>query len=431
MGLSNPARQAGQTFTLAKLSIARRVGINSVWLVLTRVVIQLQLMLFTLLVARRLGVAGFGQYAFIASVILLGNIVTTFGTDTLLIRDVSRVRGTAGTEVPAALWIQLALSVVFIGVIFAGADRLSNNTPGTLESLKLYALALVALAFYGVFTAVLRAYERMDLYLLANLATAFVQIAGAWLVLHGQAGLQSLVTALIATQLCAAGFAGVLCYRRIPGFSIGWAISLRAVAKTLRVVWPLALLSILAVIYQRLGVLMLATQAGDAPTGWFSAAARIVEPLKIVHFAVLGALLPALSRLTGNGVEVDQAARGVFSKSFWLLFGFGALAAAGVFLAAQPLVELLYGASFAPTSTALQVMIWSLIPYTLSASLSLLLIVRQQERRVLLATVLSLAAALILNLWLIPGYGLLGAAGAVLIGETVQAGVFVWLGRAR
>ena len=201
-------------------------------------------------------------------------------------------------------------------------------------------------------------------------------------------------------------------------------------------VWPLALLGVLAVIYQRMGVLLLTVQAGDAPTGWFSAAARIVEPLKFVHLAVLGALLPALSRLTSEGRampdtgEPARVARREFSNSFVGLLGFSVFAALFVFLAAQPLVAWLYGPGFAPSAIALQVMIWSLIPYTVSASLSLRLIVRRRERRVLVVTLISLAVSLALNLWLIPVYGLVGAAVAVLGGETAQAGIFVWLGRA-
>ena len=202
-------------------------------------------------------------------------------------------------------------------------------------------------------------------------------------------------------------------------------------------IWPLALLSVLAVIYQRVGVLMLGVQAGDTATGWFAAAARIVEPFKFIHLAVLGALLPALSRLTSSSEGMPSgdgpagAARRAFSNSFIGLLGISVLIALSVFLVAWPLVTLLYGPGYTPAAIALQVMIWSLIPYTISACLSLRLIVQRRERRVLLITLIGVVVSLTLNLWLIPAYGLIGAAVAVLSSEITQAGIFVWLGRKR
>src|SRR5512142_2232274 len=61
------------------------VGLNTFWLFMARLATQIQLILFTLLAARGLGVADFGQYSFIASTVVLGNVVTSFGTDTYII----------------------------------------------------------------------------------------------------------------------------------------------------------------------------------------------------------------------------------------------------------------------------------------------------------------------------------------------------------
>ena len=54
--------------------------------------------LFTILLARSLGASGFGGYAFMASVVVIGNVLTTFGTDMHLIREI------AVTEEPRSAW---------------------------------------------------------------------------------------------------------------------------------------------------------------------------------------------------------------------------------------------------------------------------------------------------------------------------------------
>jgi O-antigen/teichoic acid export membrane protein len=43
--------------------VIRQLRRNSFWLLLARLITQAQLILFTVLVARSLGVSGFGQYA--------------------------------------------------------------------------------------------------------------------------------------------------------------------------------------------------------------------------------------------------------------------------------------------------------------------------------------------------------------------------------
>jgi O-antigen/teichoic acid export membrane protein len=68
-----------------------------------------------------------------------------------------------------------------------------------------------------------------------------------------------------------------------------------------------------------------------------------------------------------------------------------------------------------------QLLATSLIPYTISASLSLRLVTQGRERRVLWATALGVAVAFMSNRWLIPGYGSSGAALAVVGSESFLA----------
>jgi O-antigen/teichoic acid export membrane protein len=361
---------------------------------------------------------------FIASVMFVGNVITTFGTDTLLIREIARTHTTDTPALPSSFWIQIVLSVLFIGIIVVWTGFLPSKTPGTLLGLRLYSLSLLPLAFFSVYSAILRAYERMDLCLVTTLFSAILQVGGAWLVLRGGDELLPLLLWLLGIQVCAALLAGLLCYKYIPGFALRWRVTLPKTIKVLRTVWPLALISIFAIFYQRMGTLMLSLLGGDAPTGWFSAAARIVDAAKIAHFAVLGALLPALSNLqpSTDGRHAEQA---LFRRSLLLLSIFAIIMAVGIALFCRPLVLFLYGTAYAPTAPALQVLALSLIPYTLSANLSLRLIVQGRERRVLQATAISLAASAALYLWLIKSLGLMGASLAAVCSESLQALIFL------
>jgi len=407
--------------------VTRRIRLNSIWLLLARLITQGQLVVFTVLVARGLGVGGFGQYAFVAALIFLGNVATTFGTDTLLIREVARDRQANDGLIASALWLQLLLSVAWLFIVALGADVLNGQSAEVRLSLQVYSWSLIPLAFFTVFTAVLRAHERMDLYLLLNGVVALIQLGGAWWVLAHNGGLLSLVMMLNIVQLSAALIAGVLCRSSLPAFHFHWSVKRSQLISVARLAWPFALLGVLAVIYQRLGVLMLSTLGSDVQVGWYAAATRVIEPLKMLHFAVLGALLPALAHLTAPAADRQQArtATRLFRRSMSFLLIVSALAAGAIIVLAQPIVILLFGASYAPSAALVQLLAVSLIPYTISASLSLRLVTQGHERRVLWATALSVMVAFILQRWLIPSYASSGAALAVVGNESFLAMLLV------
>jgi O-antigen/teichoic acid export membrane protein len=414
-----------------KIPLLKQVGVNSFWLVLTRLVTQAQLVIFTALIARRLGETGFGQYALITSIVFLGNVLSTFGTDTYIIRELAHRNDSDTPLLPAALWIQILLSIAFITAVIPAAAVLRGKTFQTVLGLQIYSLALIPLAFYTIYSSVLRAYQRMDLYLIANLVTILVQTVGAWFVVTGPNSLLNLVILLLITQLVSALFAGILCRSKIPEFHLPFKLPWQSIRVVLIAVWPLALLSGLGVLYSRLGILTLSFLRGDAATGLFSASARVVESLKTVHIAVLGALLPALSQLGNqliNQTDVpnkETAANKLFRHSFiWLLLIAICIALATTFLA-RPLILILYGQSYLQGVPILQLLVWLLVPYSINASLTIRWITHTREKQVALVMAAGLLSALLLNFWLIPLLGITGACLAALGAETLQAILFL------
>ncbi len=404
-------------------SLPKRVGANSLWLLFARILSQGLMLWFTALVARALGEVGLGQYAFIASVVFVGNMVTTFGMDTLLIREIARTRTTSTLLIPAALWIQIALSAVFIACILFVTEALSDKTAAGF-ALAIYSTSLVPLAVYTIFSAILRAYERMDAFLALNVVTAILQALSAIVVVSLRADLTTLIYLLLFSQFAAALLAVALCARLIPDMTFRWRIPVRAALSIARVALPIAVLIACGVLYQRIGILVLPMLAGDAVTGWFSAAARIVEALKLVPQSLLGAIFPLMSRWA---IAPHQAR--LFRTPLILSMSFGALAALGVSAAAPFLIDLVYGARFAESAGALQIIVWGLIPYAFTATVTLELIANGQERRVLAGNVLGVAIALFLYLSLVPNYGLSGACWASVVAEWLLAGVFLALSK--
>lgn len=404
-------------FQLFKSATAQRISRNSIWLLLGRLGSQGLLFLFSVLTARALGEAGLGQYAFIAAILFVGNMITTFGMDTLLIRDIARQNQAASASTAAALVIQLTLSLLFILIAYLGADFLPHQAPTTIAALHVYSLALLPMAFLTIFTAVLRAHERMALFLVVTMITAVIQTGGAFLLFQFQGGLLQLAWLLLLVQIVGAVSGGWLCYHEFPTFSFHWtSLNSHNLYEAVRIGLPLALLTTCTVLYRRMGIFALSTLTNDASTGWFSAAMRLVEVGRMLPYALFGALFPVLAR---QKLDIPTTShRRLIALAGLLMVMTGT--AAGLWLLAAPLITWLFGENYAPAIPALRILAWSLPPFTTAMALSMQLIAQDQERLVLGVTGLTVVGTAVALRNAIPIWGVTGAAWTLVLSETVQ-----------
>jgi len=387
-----------------------RLGRNSLWLLASRLGTQMLMVLFTVLLARRLGSTGFGEYALLAATIFIGNMLTTFGTDMLLMREIASHRDFS--QLLAALMLQLGLSVLFVVLVAFGAPFFPNQNPSPILALRIYSLALFPLAFYTVFTSALRGMELMNSYALLSLASAFLQVALIAFLPAG--GLINLAIGLVLIQIVVTILAGFLCTLQIPAFRQAWHFSARAFTGLAYASAPIAILTSLGILYQKLSIYMLTAFAGAALTGGFAVALRAVEASKIIHVSVFTALYPLMARSGPD--EADS-----FRTTQIVLLAGATLIALALFLLAAPLVNLLLGSDFSASIPIVRILAWMMIPYTVNTYLTLAFIAAKKERSVMIALSASLLILFLLNLWWIPRFGLAGAAWAALTAESFQA----------
>jgi O-antigen/teichoic acid export membrane protein len=226
--------------------LSKRVSLNSTWLLLARAFGQVLIFWLVVVVARRLGETGLGHFAFISAVLFVGNVLTTFGLDTLLIREIASEQSADIPLTSAALFLQLAISTLFILLVVAGGGWLPNLTAEALLALRLASFSLIPMALSTVYSAVLRAYERMELYLFFGVVGSASQVAiSLWLLSRGQ-GVVGLAWAILLGQLLAAGTATGLCWGLLPGFRHDWWASRPVLRRVAKQSWRLAALMVLA-----------------------------------------------------------------------------------------------------------------------------------------------------------------------------------------
>jgi O-antigen/teichoic acid export membrane protein len=414
----NPSNEALASSSSGGLSLARRVAKNTAWLLLSRLGSQGMALLFGILLARRLGEVGLGQYAFMSSVIFFGNFITTFGTDMLIMREMAAKRELS--LLPSALLLQLGLSLPFVVLVFLLAPQIPNQSEEAWLALQVYSLALVPMAFYSVFSAALRGVERMGAFASLNLLNGIMLIGLTWFFLHPGVSIVSVAVLLIVVQVGSALAAAVLCAMQIPGFLNAWKTSLPAVGALWRAAAPIAVLGILSALYQRSSIYLISTVQGAAATGLFSAAFRLVEATKLGQIAFLGALFPVMSQAH---TDLDPNHKKLFSASLKLLILLAFGLAVAIYALAVPIITLLYGKGFMESTPILKLLAWLLVPVTLTNYYSLLLLSVEKEKKIAFAFAVSTVVLIPFIVIGLPRMGLAAAAWGMLLSESIQAGL--------
>lgn len=398
-----------------------KIGRNTGWLMLARVGQQAVLLLFTALVARQLGESGLGQLAWVTAVLYLGNVVSTWGLDTMLLRQIGATRQTAAAPLAAGFTLELILAAIFILLIFL--LPFGEQVAETVAGLRLYSLVLLPLALLTIISAALRGYEQMGGLAALTLGTAVLQVAGTAVLFAVGGGFVGLMGWLLVVQMLSAGAGWWLCRRMLPDFHFYWS----------RFQWPqvwalakggvwLALLVGTAVLLQRLGIFLLGWLGTEAQIGQLAAASRFVEAARLFPGALMGALFPVLAKNRAVQMHAKSEmpkAQTLFTKHQVALLGYGVAAAIGLWLLASPLVNFLFGDGYETAVPLLKTLAWGMIPFSLSLPLSVELVVAERERRVLLATVVALVATAVLAFLAYGQQDLPGVAVGLVIGEWI------------
>jgi O-antigen/teichoic acid export membrane protein len=157
---------------------------------------------------------------------------------------------------------------------------------------------------------------------------------------------------------------------------------------------------------------------GDEATGWYTTAYKFIDGLLLIPSLFTLAAFPILSRW---GADDPQSLRRASRRAIKALLIVALPVAAGVTLVADQLVLLLFGAAFAPSILALQVLIWFFPFSAVNGFLQYVLIAVNQQRFLTIAFLFATGLNLLANLIAIRLFGLYGAAIVTVLSELALA----------
>lgn len=365
---------------------------------------QVLAVLSNFIIARVLGVEGFGEYAFITAALIIGNAIATFGADMVLIRKISAAEDYS--ELSSSLVIQLSVSFVIIFFMFVFYFIFSTSIDAVI-----YMFSLIPLSFFTISTIALRGSRNIGAFSSLHFIFSLFQFISACLIYLLNKSILQLVLFLLASHVLSALIGLFFCFRKIPNFIISKP-SREKIIRLLQVSCSLAVLGSLRLIYEKLALAIFPFFTNLFFTGLFSAATRVLDAIKLGYISALTPIYPEMAR-EKNFLSLQTGLR--------LLLLLSIVFSLAICLLAKYLLAFLFGSEFEPGTVALQIAAWVIPFYVIVSYYSLGFLAIELEKPILISLLVSLFALLTMLITLTRFYGLVGGALAVVFAEMLQA----------
>ncbi len=389
--------------------------------------------LASIAIGRLLGVRAFGEYATVMAMIYVMTVAAEGGIEASLTREIARDRARSRALLAASVRAKAVIGGGLAVLLALGpvAAFLAPG-PGSVAAVRLAGVLLTLNAVNSSFSAVFRAWGRMDVVLGINLVGQAVQLAGVVAVLLAAPSVAAIVAWFIVVQLGELA-AGWLLFRRgeAPrGARERLAAGPRETAPALlRRSLPFALAGVLGTLEARVDLFLVQAVCGAVVVAAYSVAMRLHELLGMVPNSLFPALFPALSAAHGETGSVRGERLYARALSFTLILGVAA-AAAGLLLA-DVLVRFTFGAAYASAAAPLRILAVALVPLLANRTTTLHLYACGRERRANVFEAVNLALRSGLGWALVIRWGAVGAAWANLVTETVVLAAYLLTGATR
>ncbi len=387
-------------------SLVQRVARNTLVIFLGQALSLLANLAVNILLARHLGENQFGTFSYALVLISFFALIADFGMKPILVRELARCPEQSETILGNAFLLKIILLSVTATLVLL-VPILTGFSADLRLLLWIFAgnllLSAKMITVRIVWEAVFHIRLRMGIPVLFQTLDAVLLVITTVIAVSSNATVEALAVIYVFCNL--------------PGFLLTFIWSSKmakprlqwkreTIRMFLRESWPVALYLAFMALYDRLDVLLLETMKGRGEVGLYAAAFRLVSPLNFIPLALATSLFPLLSQFSHSA---SDKLRQTFVTGIKILATLGLLFALLANFWAEPIFAWLYPPAFANAATAFTYLMWAqafgflnfyLVDFNASINL--------QNLNLRAAFVMAIANLLI-DLLLIPQWGILGA----------------------
>ena len=374
-------------------------------------VFNLALSLFVgVYVARYLGPNDYGLWQYAQSLVALLTAVATLGTTQIVIRDlVDQPREKEGQILGTSFILMLIAGFITTGIIIAIGFWLNN------QSLTRWLIVIASV------NLVLQAFQAFDYWFQAKVLSKYSVYARTSAqiiisVLKIFFVILSLNVIYFALTIIIAGLIRLIIwvysYEKQSQKISNWSFDPGYAKSLMKNAWPLILTGMSIAIYMKIDQVMLKTMVDAKAVGIYSVAVKIAQLWYFIPVAIASSVFPAIIKSKKEGIEKYYNR---IQSLYDVMAGIALAIAIPMTFASNFIINLLYGQAYTLAGGVLAVQIWAGVFVFMGIAQSKWLINENYQHYEMIFSITGAISNIILNLWLIPKIGIMGAAWATLI----------------
>ena len=386
---------------------------NTSWMFGEQVLRMLAGVFVGIWVARYLGPEKFGVFSYVIAFVSIFATLARLGLDSIVVRDLVNEPQKRDIYLGTVFWLKLfgafvtLASLAFV-TLFTSNDHTTN----------LYIFIVAS----GI---IFQSFEVVDFYFQSQVLSKFVSICKItqlllssvlkiYFVLTGADLFWFVLVSFIDQVMLAFTLYLAYKYQKLGSFYrfFDWDTA----QKLLQDSWPLIFSSLAIAVYMRIDQVMIKEMLGAKEVGLFSAAVRLSEVWYFIPLIITSSITPAI--INARNVSYELYKSRLQKLCTVMVWSSIALAVLMTFFSST-LISILYGHAYHAASQALAIQIWGGVFVFIGVSTGVFFTAENYTRKTLYRTTLGAVSNILLNLVMIPKYGIYGAATATLISQFV------------
>lgn len=384
---------------------------NTSWLSISQVLTSVCAFLWTILIARYLGVTDYGIVSFAISFTGLIGIVMDLGMTTYITREIAKNKDLLFRYMNNIFIFKLILSTIlfFISGLILYILGYSHLT---IIVTLIFTIEIIIMSITTFLNGIFQAFEQLKYQAIGSILNSGFLLLGILITIFFNLGVISIAIAYTIAYLI---FFIYVFLKYIKKFNFPrFELDLKFIKKVLIDSLPFGLTNFFYTIYFSIDIVMLFYLSGDYATGLYKSAYNIINVFTTFFVVYQSVVFPVMSKFFKESQDLIKVSYELSVKYLLLII---IPLSVGVFFYARPLVDLIYSNQYSLASTPVQILIWTVLFLFINGAASVLLNAIDKEKTVTKIYIIAAAFNVCLNMVLIPAYSYDGAAIATVLSE--------------
>ena len=393
---------------------------NTSWLLSEKIFKAFTEVFVGIWIARYLGPEQFGLFSYAQSFAALFLALATLGLDGIVIRELVKDESRANKLIGTAFVLKL-IGAIVVFVILAIAVNFTSNDTYTNTLIFIIASATIFQAF-NVVDFYFQAKVLSKYVALTNAMTLFISSVVKIVLILNEASLIAFVWVVLFDSVVLAAGLIYIYIKKNTTFSIrNLSFDKLTAIDLLRDSWPLILSGIVTSIYMRIDLVMIKEILDTEAVGQYAAAVRLSEAWYVIPVVIASSLFPAIVNVKKQNEELYYLR---LQRLYNLMTWMAITIAIAMTLLSGWVVDLLYDSQYDQAGGVLMIHAWSGIFVFLGVASGKWFLSENLQVLAFWRTFYGMIINIVLNIFLIPKYGIQGAAAATLVSQSVAAYFF-------